>query len=97
MPTSLQATKRVRQNEKRRIRNKGLRSVAKTFSKKVVAAVQAGNLEAAEKELRTAFQKIDKAAKKSVFHRNNAARRKARLARMVHALEVKSRGAAPSA
>jgi len=97
MPTSLQAMKRVRQNEKRRIRNKGLRSEAKTFSKRVAAAVQAGDVEAAERELRIAFKKIDKAAKRSVFHRNNAGRRKARLARMVHTLAVKAKAETPPA
>ena len=71
--------KRNRQNEKRRLANKAVRSELRTRVKGAVVAAETGaeNADAAE---RLAMKKIDKAANKGVIHKNAAARRKSRLA-----------------
>jgi small subunit ribosomal protein S20 len=76
--------KRNRQNEKRRVANKAVRSEMKTRTKRVEAAVETGadDLEALTRE---AVQRIDKAAEKGVIHKNAAARRKSRLMKKVNA------------
>ena len=70
--------KRNRQNEKRRVRNKAVRSELKTRTKTVITAAEqdGDNLDEAVRE---AIKKLDKAASKGVIHKNAAARRKSRL------------------
>jgi small subunit ribosomal protein S20 len=70
--------KRNRQNEKRRLRNKAVRSELRTRTKSAVNAAEQGgdNLEEAT---RLAIKKLDKAAAKGVIHKNKAARSKSRL------------------
>lgn len=70
--------KRNRQNEKRRVRNKGVRSELKTRAKVAVHAAEQGAEDAAD-IARIAVKRLDKAAAKSVIHKNQAARRKSRL------------------
>ena len=72
--------KRNRQNEKRRQRNKAVRSEVKTRVKRAVDAADAG-AESAADAVRIAMKRIDKAAAKGVIHKNEAARRKSRLAK----------------
>ncbi|HEX4979793.1 MAG TPA: 30S ribosomal protein S20 [Acidimicrobiales bacterium] len=74
--------KRTRQNEKRRLRNKAVRSEVKTRVKNAVAEAESG-AETAEASLRLAVKKIDKAAGKGVIHKNQAARRKSRLMKRI--------------
>ena len=78
--------KRNRQNEKRRLRNKAVRSELRTRAKTAVAAAEAGAEDGVE-VLRLAVKRIDKAAAKGVIHRNQAANRKSRLMRRIAALE----------
>jgi small subunit ribosomal protein S20 len=70
--------KRNRQNEKRRVRNKGVRSELKTRVKVAVQAVTDGDSNAAD-SVKAAQKRIDKAASKGVIHKNAAARRASRL------------------
>ncbi len=70
--------KRNRQNEKRRVRNKGVRSELKTRVKAAVQAVADGDAGAVE-VVRAAQKRIDKAGAKGVIHKNAAARRASRL------------------
>ena len=70
--------KRNRQNEKRRVRNKGVRSELKTRVKVAVEAVANGDAGAAE-AVKAAQKRIDKAGSKGVIHKNAAARRTSRL------------------
>ena len=70
--------KRNRQNEKRRVRNLGVRSEMRTRVKNAMAAAEAGD-DNAEESLRAAFTAIDRAANKGIIHKNQAARRKSRL------------------
>jgi small subunit ribosomal protein S20 len=78
--------KRNRQNEKRRIRNKGVRSELRTRAKSAVTAAETGAENSAE-SLRLALKRIDKAAAKGVIHKNQAANRKSRLMKRVASLE----------
>jgi small subunit ribosomal protein S20 len=70
--------KRNRQNEKRRVRNKGVRSELKTRVKVAVQAVTDGDSSATE-AVKAAQKRIDKAASSGVIHKNAAARRTSRL------------------
>lgn len=72
--------KRNRQNEKRRLRNKAVRSELKTRVKAAGAAVETGDDEAGDK-VRRAQKRLGKAAAKGAIHRRSAARRTSRLMR----------------
>ena len=72
--------KRNRQNEKRRQRNKTVRSELKTRIKAAQAATEARDADAADKA-RLAQKRLGKAAAKGTIHRNAAARRTSRLMR----------------
>ena len=78
--------KRNRQNEARRVRNKGLRSELKTRFRSAVEAAEAGDSAAAEEALRIAQQRIDTAVAQGIVHKNTAARRKARLTKQVRGI-----------
>jgi small subunit ribosomal protein S20 len=75
--------KRIRQDKKRRARNKSVKSAVKTVSKSVRNAASA---EDAAKLLQSAESVIDRAAKKRVIHWRSAARRKSRLAKKANSL-----------
>jgi small subunit ribosomal protein S20 len=75
--------KRNKQNEKRRLRNRAVRSELLTREKAALAA--AGGENEAE-ALRLAVKRIDKAAAKGVLHKNTAARRKSRLVARLRSL-----------
>ena len=80
--------KRNRQNEKRRLRNRTVRSEINTRTKAALAAVEHGdNEEEAAEALRVAVKRIDKAASKGVLHKKSAARRKSRLLREIQRLQ----------
>jgi small subunit ribosomal protein S20 len=79
--------KRNRTNEKRRLRNKAVRSEIKTRVKTAVQAAERG-ADTGVTDLRTAVKRIDKAAARGVIHKNQAANRKARLMRRVARLEA---------
>ncbi len=72
--------KRNRQNEKRRLRNKSVKSSLKTAIRKFNEAVAAGDAETAGTLLRDASRRLDKAASKGVIHKNQAANRKSAIA-----------------
>lgn len=86
MANSPQARKRARQNDKARAHNASLRSMARTYIKKVLAAVDAGDAEAAKSALADAVPVIDRIADKGIIHKNKAARHKSRLNAKVKAL-----------
>ncbi len=85
--------KRHKQNLKRHARNQTVRSRIKTLMKKAMSAASSGAAAAAETELRAAASAIQKAGRKRILHPNTAARRVARLSRVVH----QSKSAAPTA
>lgn len=75
--------KRIRTNEKARLRNQSVRSELKTFVRKTREAVAAGDKAAAESSLRVATRKLDVAVSKGIIHKNQAAQRKSKLATKV--------------
>lgn len=89
MANSPQARKRARQNEKRRQHNASLRSMVRTYIKKVDAAIESGNQESAQAAYLTAVPVIDRMADKGIIHKNKAARHKSRLNAQVKALGEK--------
>ncbi len=86
MANTAQARKRARQAEKNRIRNAGQRSNLRTFIKKVIAAVDAGDKDQAQQAFKTAVPVIDSAANKGLIHKNKASRSKSRLNAKVRAM-----------
>jgi small subunit ribosomal protein S20 len=81
--------KRNRQNEKRRLRNKSVRSEMRTRTKTAIAQVESGT-EGSDEAVRLAVKRIDKAAAKGVIHKNTAANHKSRLMRRIAGLEAES-------
>jgi small subunit ribosomal protein S20 len=71
------AMKRIRQNERRRLRNRAMRSKIRG-SVKIARAAEGAARPAAILE---AIRVLDKAVSKGVIHRNTAARKKSALAR----------------
>ena len=78
--------KRILTAEKARQRNKAVRSELKTYVKKVRAAVEAGDTEAAQAAAHDAGRKLDKAASKGIIHKNQAAKRKSGVQKLVNTL-----------
>ena len=76
--------KRNRQNEKRRLRNRTVRSELRTRTKAAMDAAEAG--EGGAEALAAAMQRIDTAAARGVIHANSAARQKSRLQKRINAL-----------
>ncbi len=86
MANTAQAIKRARQAENNRQRNAGQRSNMRTQIKKVIAAIQAGDRDAATAAYKAAVPVIDNAAGKGLIHANKAARHKSRLNQHIRAL-----------
>lgn len=86
MANSAQARKRARQAETRRQHNIGRRSAFRTSLKKVIAAIEEGNKEAATQAYNEAVPVIDNLANKGLIHANKAARHKSRLNTRIRAL-----------
>lgn len=73
----------MRQNPKRRLRNRVFTGRARTAVKKARVAIEEGSAQDALSATREAIRALDKAAEKGVIHKNNAARRKSRLMRQL--------------
>ena len=78
--------KRIKTNEKARLRNKAVKSSLKTAIRRFRVAADAGDRETATVELRTATRALDKAASKGVIHKNQAANKKSALEHRAAAL-----------
>lgn len=83
---NLSAQKRMRQDEKRRIRNKGVKSAIRTAAKKVVLASEKQDAETAKLALADMIKRIDTAARKGIVKKNAAARKKSRMQKLVNRL-----------
>ncbi len=81
------AKKRILVNRTKADRNKAIKSGVKTAIKKVNAAVEAKDADAAKAALHDATVAIDKAASKGVYHKNNASRKVSRLSKAVNAID----------
>jgi small subunit ribosomal protein S20 len=86
LANSAQAKKRARQAETRRQHNAGMRSMFRTYVKKVVNAVGTGDKAKAEEAFKVAVPVIDGMVSKGLIHKNKAARHKSRLNAHIHAM-----------
>lgn len=86
MPNIKSAIKRVKVSEKKRLRNKSIRTQVRTYMKNARRTVDGGNIESPEtsESVKAAISYLDHAAVKGVIHKNNAARRKSRLMRRLN-------------
>jgi len=82
------AKKRIKVIARKTLRNKMIKSKTRTEIKKVFVATEAGDKAAATTALRNANKTIDKACSKGVLHKNNAARKKSRLTKMVNKMSA---------
>lgn len=87
MPNIKSAIKRMKQNEKRRIRNRYFRGRARVLVRDARAAIESEDLEEAREATIKAVSALDKAAVKGILHENNASRRKGRLMQQLADLE----------
>jgi small subunit ribosomal protein S20 len=74
--------KRILRSERERTENRLLTSTVKTYFRRLESAIEGGDTAAIEAEHRALVSRIDKAAQKGALHRNTAARKKARAARL---------------
>jgi len=81
MANTKSSKKDLRRIVKRRARNLGTRSGLKTFVKKVRVAAATGEAAATQSALVSAVSALDKAAQRGIIHKNQAARRKSRIAK----------------
>ena len=81
MPNNVNAEKALRQNIKRRLRNRAATSTLRTAIKKVRVALAdpTPDAQVLETHLKAAVKRLDRAAAKGLIHRNAAARTKSRL------------------
>lgn len=86
MANSAQAKKRARQNLKARKHNASLRSMVRTYIKRTVNAIAAGDQTIAAEAYKKAVPVIDRMVNKGIIHKNKAARHKSRLNAQVKAL-----------
>jgi len=86
MANTPQARKRARQNETRRQHNASLRSMYRTYIKKVVTSIESGKKDVAEQAYKTAIPVIDKMVSKGIVHKNKAARHKSRLSKRIQGM-----------
>jgi small subunit ribosomal protein S20 len=84
------AIKRIKQNHKRRLRNRLITGRARTSIKHARSAIEGGTPEEARNTTLEAISALDKAAEKGAIHKNNAARRKGRLMRRLAQMEKPS-------
>ncbi|MFO0813856.1 MAG: 30S ribosomal protein S20 [Gemmatales bacterium] len=83
MPHTKSAKKRMRTSAERRERNRNVKKGLKAQHKSFEAALKAGDAGKLKEQTSTSAKLIDQAAAKGVIHKNTAARKKARLARML--------------
>ena len=88
MAHSLSAKKRVRQNEKRRARNRHRKTLIRDEVKSFTTAVTAGDVTKAEEALKKAVVRLDRTAAKHTIHKNAAARKRSRLTRKLNLLKA---------
>ena len=80
------ALKRARQNEVKRIRNKGHKTRAKKAIKTVRNAIAENSLETSREKLSEAVSILQKTGSKGIIHRNTASRKISRLSRQINRL-----------
>lgn len=86
MANSPQAKKRARQNEKARKHNASMRSMGRTYLKKILSAIKSGDKAAAQAAYVAGVSVLDRIADKGLIHKNKAARHKSRLNAKIKAM-----------
>ncbi len=86
MPNIKSAKKRVKVIETKTLKNKMIKSRMRTVIKKFVAAVEAGNKEAAVAAYKLAVKTVDKVAAKGIIHKNAAAHKKSQFTKLLNTL-----------
>ena len=81
MANKRSSKKDIRRIAKRTVQNKAVRTSLKTYTKKVRVAAATGEAEATKGALELAVKNLDKAAQRGIIHKNQAARRKSRIAK----------------
>jgi small subunit ribosomal protein S20 len=84
LPNTKSAAKQMRVQERRRLRNKAVRSATRTSLKRAEREIASGDSNPTADVVRQAISALDRAAKKGVIHPNNAARHKSRLMKKVN-------------
>jgi len=84
---SLSAKKRIRQNAKAKARNRWRKDQIKEVVREFDSAIKANDKAKASEQLKVVFSKLDKVAARNTIHKNAAARKKARLAKKLNALD----------
>ncbi len=77
------AKKAIKVQERRRLRNSRIKTTVRTLIKKVLRQIEAKEFDLIDENHKKAVSEIDKAVTKGVYHRNNGARKKSRLAKRV--------------
>lgn len=85
MPNTKTAKKALKQNAKRRLRNRSQRSMLKTLVKNVRSLATEGKVDEAKSALQLVSKRLDQAGAKYLYHPNKSARLKSRLAKLVKA------------
>ncbi len=88
MANTAQARKRARQNTKRRQNSASQRSMVRTYLKRVDAAIESKDYDAATVAYKKAVPVLDRMADKGIIHKNKAARRKSRLNKAIKGLQA---------
>ena len=77
--------KRIKQNERNRLRNRARKAIVKTETRRFLDAIKADDLQRAKELLPGVTKTLDQVAAKGTFHANTASRRKSRLAKQLNA------------
>ncbi len=84
MAQTLSAKKRIRQNAKRRARNRWRKDRIKNAIREFDEALEAGKTDVAAEKLQAAYKQLDQVAAKGTIHKNAASRQKSRLAKKLN-------------
>ncbi len=88
MPNIKSQIKRDRQNKKRTIKNKAIKSKIKTVEKKLIESVNSKDAEGAKKNLSDLYKHLDKAVRKSAVNKNYSAHKKSKRSKLVNSLDA---------
>ena len=86
MPNIKSAKKRVKVISVKTLQNKMVKSRMRTVIKKFVAAVEAGNKDAATEAYKLAVKTVDQVAAKGIIHKNAAAHKKSQFTKMLNSM-----------
>jgi small subunit ribosomal protein S20 len=88
LPISTSAQKAARTGERKRLRNRSIKSATKTYVTKAENLIHGSELEPAQTAVLKAISVLDKAAKKKIIHPNTASRRKSRLMKKLNKAQL---------